>query len=249
MKIIVQNIAIEYRDDGAGKVMLFLHGWQDNLHTFDDLASFLSSKNRVIRLDLPGFGKSEIPGKAWDLDDYVQFVGNFIKKLNLQVYVFIGHSFGGRIIIKGLAEKNFQVRKIVLIGSAGITKKSIIRSSIFKIFVKFGGLITYVPPLIFWREKLRKKIYRFIKSDYLGAGALKETFLKIISEDLSNSAKRITIPALLIWGASDTVTPLSDGKQLAKLISSSELKAINRAGHFVHREKPEEVGKLIQEFL
>jgi pimeloyl-ACP methyl ester carboxylesterase len=249
MKIIVQNLATEYQDEGAGKVILFLHGWQDNLHTFDYLAEFLSPTSRVVRFDLPGFGNSEAPKETWNLDDYIQFVKNFIQKLNLPVHLLVGHSFGGRIIMKGVAIKNFQPNKIVLIGSAGIAKSRTLRNSILKILAKIGGLMTYVPPLIFWREEIRKKIYRFVGSDYLNTGALKETFLKIIAENLSASAKKITVPTLLIWGANDTETPLSDGEQLSRLIINSELKVIGGAGHFVHREKSQEVAKLIQEFL
>ena len=249
MKVIVQNLATEYRDEGAGKVILFLHGWQDNLHTFDALASLLSPTSRIIRLDLPGFGNSEIPKESWNLDDYIQFLKNFIQKLNLPVDTIVGHSFGGRIAIKGEATKNLQPHKIILIGSAGITRNRTFRNSILKVFTKIGGWITYVPPLFFWREKLRKKIYRLFGSDYLDAGALKETFLKIISEEIGMSAKKIIIPTLLIWGENDTETPLSDGKQLFQLIHNSKLKVIKGAGHFVHREKPREVAKLIQEFL
>lgn len=249
MKIIIQNLAIEYQDEGAGKVILFLHGWQDDLHTFDSLVAFLSPANRVIRLDLPGFGKSETPKETWDLNDYVGFVNSFIQKLNIQIDAFIGHSFGGRIVIKGEATKNFQPRKIILISSAGIAKNRTFRNSILKIFTKIGGWTTYLPPLIFWREKLRKKIYRLIGSDYLNAGALKETFLKIISEDLSSDAKKIITPTLLIWGRNDTETLLSDGERLSYLIHDPELKVLDGAGHFVHREKSQEVARLIQDFL
>lgn len=249
MKIIVQNLAIEYQDDGAGKVVLFLHGWQDDLHTFDPLVSLLSSRHRMIRLDLPGFGQSETPKEAWSLDNYVQFVNDFIKKLDVDVYAYVGHSFGGRITIKGQATKNFEAEKIVLIDSGGIAKNRTFRNLTLKLLAKIGGFITYIPPLIFWRQKLRKKMYRFVGSDYLNTGALKGTFLKIISEDLRASAKKITTPTLLIWGESDTETPLSDGKEFAKLISNSKLRAINGAGHFVHREKPQEVVELIEEFL
>ena len=63
------------------------------------------------------------------------------------------------------------------------------------------------------------------------------------------TAKNVTIPTLLIWGADDTETPLADGKKLSELISGSELKALNKAGHFVHKEKSKEVARLIQEFL
>jgi len=92
-------------------------------------------------------------------------------------------------------------------------------------------------------------MYSFIGSDYLNTGALREIFLKIISEDLSASAKKITTPTLLIWGENDTETLLSDGKQLAGLIPNSKLKVISGTGHFVHKEKSQEVAKLVQEFL
>lgn len=249
MKIIVQNLAIEYQDDGVGEVVLFLHGWQDNLHTFNSLISLLSPTRRIIRLDLPGFGKSEIPKETWNLDNYVQFIKDFIEKLDIKVYALVGHSFGGRIALKGEATKNLQAQKIILIGSAGLAKNRTFRNLALKLLVKIGGLITYIPPLIFWREEIRKRMYRFVGSDYLKAGALKETFLKIISEDLSTSAKKITTPTLLIWGENDTETPLYDGKRFAGLIPNSKLKVINGAGHFVHKEKSQEVAKLIQEFL
>jgi pimeloyl-ACP methyl ester carboxylesterase len=249
MKIIVQNLATEYRDEGVGKVMLFLHGWQDSLHTFDHLTDLLSPGRRIVRLDLPGFGESESPDEAWDLDNYVQFVKNFSEKLDIQVDTLVGHSFGGRIAIKGEATKHLQTQKMILIGSAGIAKSRTFRNLTLKLLVKIGGLITYVPPLVFWREEIRKRMYRFVGSDYLGAGALKSTFLKIISEDLSTSASKVTTPTLLVWGEDDAATPLSDGKLFAGLIPNSKLKVITGAGHFVHQERPREVAELIQDFL
>ena len=249
MKIIVQNLATEYQDEGTGTVVLFLHGWQDNLHTFDSLIPLFSSDFRLIRLDLPGFGESEMPKETWDLEKYVRFVESFIEKLDVKVYAFVGHSFGGRIIIKGVSMQKLHADKIILINSAGVTKRNTTRNMLLKVLAKIGKIITYIPPLIFWRDTLRKKMYRFIGSDYLNAGTLKKTFLKMISENLSESAQKITIPTLLIWGENDTETPLSDGKQLSQLIHHSTLEVIRGAGHFVHKEKSREVATLVQEFL
>lgn len=249
MKVIIQNIATDYTDEGSGPVMLFLHGWQDNLHTFDALARRFAASRRIIRFDLPGFGESEMPKMAWDLDNYVQFVADFIKKLDIQVDVLVGHSFGGRIIIKGTAGETIKVNKIILIASAGIARKRTVVNSMIKILAKIGGLVTYIPPLIFWREEIRRKLYGLLGSDYLEAGALKRTFLKIIREDLAPIAGKITKPTLLIWGSDDTETPLADGKRLSELISNSQFEVISSAGHLVHKEKTEEVAALIKKFL
>ena len=78
---------------------------------------------------------------------------------------------------------------------------------------------------------------------------LRETFLKLIAEDLTQSAKKITVPVLLIWGEDDAKTPLTDGELLSKLISNCVLKVIGGVGHFVHQEKSGEVADLIKDFL
>ena len=249
MQVIVQNLATEYQNEGSGKTVLFLHGWQDNLHTFDALVPFLSSSYRIIRLDLPGFGKTETPKESWGLWGYVRFVDEFIKKLNIEVDTIVGHSFGGRIIIKGEAAKMFGADKIVLIGSAGIAKRNTARNFVLNIIAKIGKALTSMPPLSLWKRQIRRRFYKRIGSDYASAGALQETFLKTISEDLRENAKKITTPALLIWGVNDTDTPLPDGKRLSELIPNSKLHALEEAGHFVHQEKPREVANLITKFI
>lgn len=249
MKTIVKNLAVEYLDEGSGKVILCLHGWQNDMHSFDALASLLSPTNRVIRLDLPGFGNTEAPKEAWGLDDYVVFLQHFIEKLNLDVDVLLGHSFGGRIIIKGVAERRFHSRAIVLIGSAGIAKRPAMRNIVLKVLAKIGKTMVSLLPFNVLKITLRKKFYKLIGSDYADAGTLRETFVKVISEDLSASAAGMTTRTLLIWGNDDVETPLSDGKQLARLIPHAQLKVMPQAGHFVHQEKPREVATLIQNFL
>lgn len=249
MKIIIKNLATEYKDDGAGRTMLFLHGWQDNLETFKPLAGLFASDFRIIRLDLPGFGKTENPPQDWNLEDYVHFVRSFIEKLGVEVNVLIGHSFGGRIAIKALGEKKIKTDKIVLLNSAGIVQKHTLRSFLLKVFAKVIKAVLFIPPLSFWKDKIRKKAYRAIGSDYADVGRLKGTFLNTINEDLSGQAKNISVPTLLIWGVNDEETPLSLGRYLSRLIPGSNLEVIENAGHFVHKEKPEEVAERIKKFI
>ncbi len=249
LKIIVQNLAIEYTDQGTGPILLCLHGWKDTLHTFNELTNLLSSIHRIISLNLPGFGSSETPKTPWTLSNYVSFVKEFIAKTNIQPDTLIGHSFGGRIIIKGVATKILPAKKIILIASAGIARDRKLKKLLLKTVAKTGKIIASIPPFTLLKEKLRTKLYKKIGSDYLAAGPLKETYVNIIKEDLTEMAKRITCPALLVWGADDTETPLTDGKRLSTLIKKSHLKIIKNASHFVHREHPQEVTKHIKNFL
>lgn len=249
MKTIVKNTVVEYTDEGQGPILFFMHGWQDNLSTFEALKSILMVKYRIIRVDLPGFGYSGIPSTAWNLDDYIDCVAEFLNKNNIRPTAIIGHSFGGRIIIKGAASGKLSAEKLVLISSAGLSKRFTIKNLVIKIVSKVVGIVLRIPGISFWRDRVRNIFYKVIESDYINAGALQNIFLNIIKEDLAKFAPQIKNKTLLIWGDKDSATPLADGKRLAKLIPDSDLHVIKGATHFVHREKPEEVAKLISDFV
>ena len=249
MRVLIKNLAVEYTDKGNGPVMLLLHGWGNDLHSFDALVQSLISSWRVIRLDLPGFGGSEAPKETWGVGEYSQFVRAFIERLGISAYLLVGHSFGGRIAIKGIADGLLRAKKLVLIGSAGLAKRKTLRNRLFKTIAKVGK--TALSPFpAYLRDRLRRKLYAYAGSeDYLAAGPLQATFLKVMGEDLSHAAKRVYLPTLLIWGEFDTATPLSDGKHLHTLISGSQFEIVKSATHFVYQEKTAEVAQAIQRFV
>ena len=249
MKVIVGGIAAEYQDEGSGLTLLFLHGWKDDLHTFDRLVRLFVPPYRTVRIDLPGFGQTETPQCPWRLEDYVRFVDDFLRKLNIRPLALVGHSFGGRVLIKGVSAGILKPQKIVLIDSAGIAKSCTLKNRLLTLAAKIGKAATFLPPFVFWRKEIRRKLYEKIGSDYFAAGALKDTFLTIIREDLTGAASNIACPVLLLWGADDSVTPVADGRRLSHIIPHASLNVIEGAGHFVHREKPEEVAALIKKFL
>ncbi len=249
MLSIVNELAVEYEDTGTGKTVVMLHGWKDDLRTFDDITQSLSDSFRVVRVDLPGFGGSEAPHDDWALNDYVGFVRDFLDKLHIKPDILAGHSFGGRITIKGVATGMLQPKKIVLISSAGVARRKTLKNSVLAALAKVGRAATAIPPFSFWKQEIRRRLYEALGSDYFRAGALRGTFLNTIKEDLSEIAKDITVPTLIIWGSADDTTPINEGRRLNQLISGSRLQVINGAGHFVHREHPQEVADAITQFI
>ena len=249
METIIDNLYVRYTsEEGVGPAILMLHGWADTLHTFDTIAEELSGY-RIVRLDLPGFGASERPKATWGVEEYARFTLAFCKKLECEPDVLIGHSFGGRIIIKGVGEGLLQPKKVILIASAGIAKEKTWRNDVLRIVAKLGKAATSVPPLSRSRQKIRKKLYTLIGSDYFASGSMRDIFLKVISEDLLQYARKIKIPTLLIWGRDDASTSLANGEKIHAAIAGSQLKIIDDAGHFVHQEKWQEVAELIKNFV
>ncbi|TSC66456.1 MAG: hydrolase [Candidatus Doudnabacteria bacterium Gr01-1014_77] len=172
----------------------------------------------------------------------------FLEKINVQPEYIVGHSFGGRIILKALAQKKLFPKKVVLIASAGVTKANATRNGLLFLLAKLGKFVVGLFLLPSFQKKIKQRFYNLVQSDYSTAGVLTGTYLNIIKEDLSGLVKDITVPVLLIWGSDDKATPLSDANFLAREIQGSKLEVFEGKTHFVHKEEPEAVLGLIKEF-
>lgn len=247
MKVIVDSLAVNYEDSGDGPIVLMLHGWGDSLRSFDPLLLKLSGY-RFVRIDLPGFGQSEMPDGTWDVTKYANFVAHFCNKLSITPRFVVGHSFGGRILIRGVSGGIITAEKIAFIASAGVADRVTTNNWIFMAIAKIGKVLLKPFPMS-WYLQLRRELYRVTGGDYISTGVLRDTFIKVINEDLSKDASRLKVPVLLIWGEDDLVTPLAEGKKLQRLIPSATLKTFREAGHFVHHQKRDEVAELIQTFF
>lgn len=251
MQIMVNGQLVAYKDEGKGQAIVMLHGWGANLGTFDELAAHLSKEFRVIRLDFPGFGGSPKPASSWGVGQYAELVAGFISKLKLgDVYGIIGHSFGGRVIIKGVADDNFHPKKVILIGTAGVKPSESIKKAIYKSIAKVGKTVTSLPGLKSLRPMLRKKLYGAAgASDYLNAGDMQQIFLNTINEDLLPLVHGIKQPTLLIWGENDTETPIQDAQKIEREIPNGQLVVVPGAGHFVYTDDSRAVIKELDAFL
>lgn len=251
MNVIVEKLLINYKDEGKGKILLFLHGWSADQTAFDDLAKGLSSDFRVIRLDLPGFGQSQVPPESWRVQDYADLVVKFLQKIEVKdVYAGISHSFGGRVTIKLISQNLLQPSKVVFMGAAGIKPKTGARKLAFKSLAKAGRVATNLPVLKKLQPKLRRQLYaKAGADDYLHSGPMRQIFLHTINEDLTDEIGSITQPTLLIWGEDDDQTPVRDGYIFHEKLADSKLVIVPGAGHFVFVDDGAVVTRELRKFL
>lgn len=234
------GISINYEVYGTGKRLLMLHGWGDNLRTFDQVTPALSQNFQLILMDLPGFGHSSALLYPFSLDDYTLTVERFLAALEINEVFVLGHSFGGAIAIKLAAFSN-KIKRLILEDSSGIRNKDLI--------VKFKICIYKTLKLIL-NEKYREKLRHILGSpDYRSAGVLRNTLVKVVGEDLRCLLSNIGIPTLLIWGRNDKETPIAQARIIKNEIKDSTLHIIDSVGHFPHLEKHEEFIKTVNEFL
>lgn len=253
MEILINGIKVNYIDEGSGNVVVLLQGWGTNLEIYKKVTDKLSKNNRVIALDFPGFGKTPEPPSAWDVNDYTDFTIDFIEKLKLDNVVLIGHSFGGRVIIRLMnkKDKKFNVSKIVLVDSAGIKAKSTMKKKLkqrwFKICKK-----TLDTKLVkkFFPEAINNLKNKHGSADYKKASTLmKQVLVKTVNEDLTDMLPNIDVPTLLVWGDMDTATPLSDAKIMEEKIPDAGLVVLKNTGHYSFLEDFYTFSRVIDSFL
>ncbi|MEI7683262.1 MAG: alpha/beta hydrolase [Candidatus Saccharibacteria bacterium] len=249
MQVITNKLLTEYSKTGSGKTIMFLHGWGDSSRSFADLQKHLAKQFCVISLDLPGFGASQPPDKAWKLEDYALFVQTFLEKINSKpVYAIVAHSNGGALAIYGLAQKQLAAKKLILIGAAGIRDQQKTKRLLLKIIAKTGKTATFWLP-IEKKQQLRKRLYGVVGSDMLLVPHMQETFKQTVRQDVQAEAAKLKLPTLLLYGENDKATPPLYGEIYNQLIQGSRLKILASAGHFVHHDQQAQCLALIQDFL
>ncbi|MFO0416234.1 MAG: alpha/beta fold hydrolase [Pseudomonadota bacterium] len=222
----------------TGPIIVMLHGWGRSLYAMKGMAEALANSYRVVLIDLPGFGASPLPpeasnqGGGWDTDQYAERVKRFLDQNGIDSCVLVGHSFGGRISVRLAAKYPALVRAVVLIGSHGLPRK---RTQRDLLRIKAIGLATKLAKKI---DKLaHTRLFanyfapRFGSADYLAAGELRSTLVKTVNENLTEQAKSIKAPTLLLWGDKDQQTPLDLAYSFNALINDSELFIFPGKGH------------------
>jgi len=167
--------------------------------------------------------------------------------------IFLGHSFGGRVIIKLNSRKDlpFEIDKVILVDSAGILPPRSNKKSLRTYYYKAGKAILstkiaqkIAPDAL---ENFRKKMG---SADYAAASPLmRQVLVKVVNEDLEPLISNIKCPALLVWGVNDTATPLSDGEKMESLIPDAGLVKLENAGHYSFLEQQFTFNRVMCSFL
>ena len=239
MIIKIKQIDINYTQYGNGKDVILLHGWGQNIEMMKPLGDILKDRFRITILDFPGFGKSSEPKEAWNIEMYSEFLEEFIKKVGIKKPIVIGHSFGGRVAIRYSSRNS--IEKLILFGSPCIR----IQENL-PLYVKVLKALKKMPGLNQFGEYMKKYIG---SRDYkMASGVMRETLVNVVNEDLSKYAREIEEPTLLIWGENDTEAPLSDAKELEKIMIDAGL-IVLPGTHYAYLENLPQIANILNNFL
>lgn len=251
IKIDDLNINYELLGENNDEIVVILHGWGANIQTMAPISKYLSKKYKVYSIDLPGFGLSDEPKSTYTVSDYSKVILSFINLLDIKNPTLIGHSFGGRVIIKLVGELGYTPKNIIFVDSSGVKPKKSI-NYYFKVYTY--KLAKKIIQLTNSKEKSEEIISNLRKksgsTDYRAASEkMKKVFINVVNEDLTKYMSNIKVPTLMIWGENDQETPLKDGKVFEKLIPDSGLVVLKGAGHYSYLDKLNDFLVIISKFM
>lgn len=248
------QVSYEILGTGSNRVIL-LHGWGCDMSMMQPVADALKKDHRILMMDFPGHGKSGRPPEPWGVPEYAACVKELLNHTGFAPCSVIAHSFGCRVAAWIAADNPDMFRRIIFTGAAGIrpkpTEESLRRSAEFKKLKGYCKHIENIPFLkglaLSWEEKLRKK---YGSRDYNALDEeMRATFVKVISQDLSDLYPRIRQSTLLIWGDADTETPLWMAKEMEKTIPDAGLVILEGGTHFAYLEQIWRFNTIAQQFL
>ena len=258
---------IHYTEDGTGFPVLMIHGFGSSNWDFYLLDSLLRDKYRIIRIDMPGFGLSDYPDNEKAYQDIFSTYNNYfdflLNTLHLDSFYVIGNSLGGMFAWNLANRHPQQVKKLVLLNSAGYEMDKVIkeanadafRKSYVRWFLQKG-----IPEFLI-RDGMdricfnRPEIYSFqvdrMWKYWNREGNLQHIMRMVNYEHYIPSAeiKKIQCPTLILWGKQDQIVSVRYADSFHHDIKNSQLIIYDSCGHVPMIERPLDVERDVLKFF
>ncbi len=247
------RLNVEISGPAEGAPLVLVHALGTDMTLWDDLIPLLPSALRLLRMDLRGHGRSDIPAPPYAMGALIRDVERLMDHFALQDAVVMGVSLGG-LIAQGLAIKRLDlVRGLILsntatrIGTPDLWSRRIAE-------VNKGGLDAYAPGAMermfgrLWREapampRIRQTLIDTDPEGWTGCASA------IAGTDFYTPTASLTLPTLVIAGALDGTTPPDLVRETADLIRGSRFALMRRSGHLPMVDAPDAYAALVADFL
>jgi len=246
LKVEDKKIFYIIRESGKSKALIFIHGSGGSSDTWKNQLN-LDVDYDIIALDLPSHDKSDNFSDL-SLGLYVDVVHLFIKSLNYENIILCGHSLGGAIVQQYYFTYPKDVSGLILFNTgARLRVAPFILNSLKNNYQEY---LDSLPAGVFYRTTPKEVIKPYIQeTSKISAEVTYKDFKICDGFDALNKLSTIEVPCLIIVGKQDQLTPVKYSEHFRNNIKNSELHVINKAGHIVMLEKPNEVNQAIENFI
>ena len=237
-----------YLESGGGTPLIILHGLMGNLSNFDNVFDYFSNIGyQIIMPELPIY---TLPLLKTNVKNLSLFLKKFVQHKKLNKYILMGNSLGGHVALYHTKMNPKKVLGLVLTGSSGLYEKSMGKSypkrSNYEYIKKSAQEVFYNPKIA--TKVVVDEVYESVnnRNKVVRTLALAKSAIR---HNMANDLPNMNMPACLIWGKNDTVTPPDVAEEFHKLLPNSELNWIDKCGHAPMMEHPKQFNEILEKWL
>ena len=269
-RIDIDGTSVNYVDIGEEhdqRPIVFVHGlsgqWQNWLENIPRFAQ----ERRVVAMDLPGHGLTEMPKDKISIELYGNFVADLCRRLDLTPAVLVGNSMGGFVAAEVAIRAPEVVERLMLLSAAGVSQIDLAHRPVLAAGKAAGFLATANvaqkrwiarrPVLRHWIMSLIVRHPSRIKADAMFEALMKgadkpgfeDALRGTLEYDFRDRIPQIGAPTIVIWGEKDMIIPVKDADAFVSMIEGARKVIIEDTGHVPMFERPAAFNKLLAEFL
>lgn len=218
---------------GQGTHLVLLHGWGNDSRILRPLAQQLKATHQIHLFDLPGFGRTAPPSEVWSYRDYAKELEKQLDALGIDMAHLAGHSFGGKVALAMAAGAPHKVKKLTLIGAAGLKPKRSSSAELRHRLLKgAAALCRYGDELLGTHLFETAFVPRFASMDYIQAeGVMRSILVRTLYETVEAVCPEVETETLLLWGGRDEQTPVAMAHRFYQLLPRCDLCVLSQHGH------------------
>ena len=257
---------------GQGPALLLLHGLGCDHTTWQPVVAALSRHYTVIAPDLLGHGLSDKPRADYSLGGYANGMRDLLTVLGIDTVTVVGHSFGGGVAMQFGYQFPERTERMVLVAPGGLGPEvsAAIRAVTLPGFCQAMGVVTLPGVRQLTTTGLRAlastgisqlrdldEVAQMVDSfrDPRARGAIRRVVSSVVDwrgqvvTMVDRAYLTEAMPMCVIWGADDMVIPARHAEAVAELAPGATVEVIPDAGHFPHKDHPQQFMRMLDDFI
>jgi pimeloyl-ACP methyl ester carboxylesterase len=255
---------------GSGPPVVFIHGLSGSWQNWLEQLPVFAREHRVVALDLPGFGASEMPAEEISIAGYARTVDAIFDAVGIDSAAVVGNSMGGFIGAELAIAYPARVERLVLVSAAGLTiehqreeRALAVLRTVDKRLAAYAAWLGSRSDELARRPRTRRLIFGLVahRPERLPAplvaeqirGSGKPGFVPALDAltgyPIRDRLGEIACPTLIVWGAEDKLVPAGDADEFERLIPNARKVVWAQTGHLAMLERPAAFNRLVAAFL
>ena len=263
----VDGLTIAYREAGAGPPVLLLHGWPTSSFLWRDVMPPIARRNRVVAIDLPGFGGSDKPlGARYDFGFFERTLDGFLGALGIDDVAIAVHDLGGPIGLHWAVNRPGRVTRAAILNTLVYPEfseavlafiKACSTPELREQLTSPAGLEAAMRLGLADESKLTPEVVEEVRAPFADADsrrALADAGIGLEPDGFAEIARLLPtlgVPVRIVYGERDRILP-DVAETMARVqadLPQAEVTTLPECGHFLQEEAPARIGAELARFF